>query len=283
MKQEIEKVAEEVDQVVDDIQQYAKNPWAVPVAAGVSLVVGLGIGFLLGRRTIQEVTETVVLDGEDFEDDSLERIAAEYAEFKAQRKSDEESSESFARVREERAIQEVVRQENRPDPADIQVDWEAMDYRPPIEHAEKIVIAGGALVLDTTNVFAQDSVDPWDYEEELKHRSKDVPYVIHKDEFWNEEEGYDQTSLDYYAGDDILVDQKNEPIYNYQTIIGRELKFGHGSSDPSVFYVRNDQRMCEYEIILNEGKFSVEVLGIHADEDSEDEGLKHSVRKFRQE
>ena len=274
MKQEIETVAEEVDKVVDNVQHAVKNPWAVPVAAGISLVVGLGVGFLLGRRTIKETVEIVEIERSELKEDSLDAIKSEWEAFKARRTTDK--TEDL--LREERAIQEVVRQENRPDPADIEVDTVA------IEHTEKIVIAGGTLAIDPKNVFASESVDEWDYEEELKHRSEDAPYVIHKDEFWNEEKGYDQTSLCYYAGDDILADQEDHPIYGYQSIIGHQMRFGHGSSDPNVFYVRNDNRMCEYEILLHDGTYAASILGVQAEEAVDgEEDLKHSLRKFKRE
>lgn len=249
-----------------------RSPWAVPVTALVAGGIGFGVGFLLGRRTIEETTVVEVIDEEDYDEDSLEAIRQDFEEYK-RRKDLEADPQYQALLREEQAIEEA----NHPDPADIQVEE-------PVVHQEHIVIAGGDLVLDTTNVFASASVVPWNYEEELKHRDPEGIYVIHKDEFWNEEEGFEQTSLDYYPGDDILVDQLGAPIYNYQLIIGPEHHFGHGSDDPLQYFVRNHQRQCEYEILLQEGlSYTETVLGIQAEEQAEDEDdhLKHSLRKFK--
>lgn len=125
----------------------------------------------------------------------------------------------------------------------------------------------------------------WEWETEIAGRTKLEPYILHKDEFYGDEnEDYTQTTLIYYAGDDILVDQDSAPVYNHIHIVG-PLRFGHGSDDPTVFYVRNDKLKAEYEIQYDEGLYSVEVLGLeieHNDRirDSRDE-LKHT-RAFKE-
>jgi hypothetical protein len=133
------------------------------------------------------------------------------------------------------------------------------------------------------SIFAG-SDEEWNLDEEIKNRSSDQPYVLHKDEFYADELAYDQLTLTYYAGDDIMIDQEEAPVYNYGTIVG-ELKFGHGSGDANVFYVRNDKRKAEYEIIRDSGQYSVDVLGLSIEDNQrvQAKGLKHSddkVRKF---
>lgn len=123
----------------------------------------------------------------------------------------------------------------------------------------------------------------WDWEEELSARTDLLPYVLHRDEFFNEEKGYYQSTLTYYNGDDILVDDQDAPVYNYKFVIG-ELKFGHGSGDPHVFYVRNDKRHGEYEVLWDDGMYSVEVLGLDPEPAERAKHIRHaSVPKFRTE
>lgn len=122
--------------------------------------------------------------------------------------------------------------------------------------------------------------DIWDTEVEEQSRSTEAPYVIHKDEFWREEMGYSQTTLTYYVGDDILVDQEDVPVYNHSEATG-ELKFGHGSGDQNVVYIRNDRLRAEYEIIRDRGSYEQVVLGLQAEEDLERSSLKHSLTRFR--
>lgn len=133
---------------------------------------------------------------------------------------------------------------------------------------------------ERVHIFTSHDDSDWNYEEEMKERSPDAPYIIHHDEFHAREYEYPQTTLTYYAGDDVLVDEKDVPIYNYARIVG-ELKFGHGSQDESIVYVRNEKLEGEYEIILENGHYAIEVLGQEMEE-STSKDLKHSVPKFRQ-
>lgn len=133
------------------------------------------------------------------------------------------------------------------------------------------------------NVFAESDSD-WNYEEEIERRAlldPRLPYVLHKDEFFADEKDYTQSTLTYYEGDGILSDEEGKPIYNFDSIIG-PLRFGHGSGDPNVFYVRNDRTQGEFEILRDPGLFSVEVLGLEIEDNARVKDLKHSaVPKFR--
>jgi hypothetical protein len=123
--------------------------------------------------------------------------------------------------------------------------------------------------------------DDWDQEAELSTRTKEEPYVIHQEEYLSEEMGIRQETVTYYVGDDIMADTHDTPIYNWQNLMG-ELKFGHGTRDPNVVYIRNEDFGMEWEILRNEGCFSIEVLGLELEKEAEDE-LRHSVQKFRRE
>lgn len=124
------------------------------------------------------------------------------------------------------------------------------------------------------NVFAHSS-DSWDYETEISSRTKAKPYVIHKDEFWANDMEFAQATLTYFSGDNIMVDEKDTPVYNYSSVVG-ELKFGHGSQDTNVFYVRNEKNHCDYEILFDSGSYSVEILGLELEQEDEKE-----LDKFR--
>lgn len=123
--------------------------------------------------------------------------------------------------------------------------------------------------------------DDWNYEVELSMRKPDVPYTIHRDEFFEDSMGYTQATLTYYQGDDILTDELDVPIYGHSALTGN-MQFGHGSGDPNVVYIRNEEREDEYEILRHYGRYEVEVLGHEIDQHYKDEDLKHSnVRKFK--
>lgn len=130
------------------------------------------------------------------------------------------------------------------------------------------------------NVFSGD-LSYWNYESELQYRNDGQPYIIHYDEFMSNETNYPQETLTYYRGDDIVADQQDSPIYNYASLMG-ELRFGHGSNDPNVVYIRNDQIHMEWEVLLHEGSYSYEVAGIDKLQEYEADDIRHANdRKFR--
>ncbi len=136
--------------------------------------------------------------------------------------------------------------------------------------------------LVTRSVFDTKIDDPnWVIEDELVNRTPHEPYIISRDEFFAEENEYNQLSYTYYAGDDVLADQEEKPIYNANEVAGK-LKFGHGSGDLDVVYIRNDKRREEYEIIRDPGLYSVEVQGLEAEQQEEALEVRHSNnRRFR--
>jgi len=129
-----------------------------------------------------------------------------------------------------------------------------------------------------TNIFANN--DDWDFEYELANRNAAKPYVIHQDEFMADEMDFNQETLTYYEGDDILADADDTPIYDYHGLMG-PLHFGHGTNDPNVVYLRNEVLHMEWEILRHIGRFEQEVLGLAMEKEAEDE-LRHSVLKFRE-
>jgi hypothetical protein len=129
------------------------------------------------------------------------------------------------------------------------------------------------------NVFESDEPDTYfDYDEESVRRKEfpSKPFVITKDEFDSEEEN-DQQSLTYYDGDDVLTDEADQPISDKEATIGFEnlLRFGHGSGDPKVVYVRNPKLEVDFEVVHSDGKYAKEVLGF------DDGELQHSDRRPR--
>jgi hypothetical protein len=109
----------------------------------------------------------------------------------------------------------------------------------------------------------------WDYAAELEKRGDD-PYVIHIDEFRQNEPEHSQTTVTYYEKDDVLLDEREQDlISDLDGVVGlNNLQlFGHGSGDPNVVYVRNDAIDSDFEICRNPGSYAEEVHGLkHSDE-----------------
>lgn len=132
---------------------------------------------------------------------------------------------------------------------------------------------------EVKNIFeeAKSEID-FDYDEELKHRTPDEPYIVSQEEFFINDGDYGQTSSTYYEGDDVLADERDQMINDIEGTVGEEnlLHFGHGSNDPNVVYIRNERIELDFEVLRSEGEYSKEVLGF----------IEHAyqppkVRKFR--
>jgi hypothetical protein len=125
------------------------------------------------------------------------------------------------------------------------------------------------------NVFVNE--DNWDYESELQNRTGDVPYVIHRDEFIQNENDWQQVTFTYFEGDDVLAGDSNTPIDDQDAMIGlgNLAKFGHGSGDPNIVYIRNVELELEIEVVHSDGEYTEEIHGIPNDE------LSHSDRRKR--
>lgn len=104
----------------------------------------------------------------------------------------------------------------------------------------------------------------FDYRREIPKRSPEVAYVISLDEHIENDLDHDQTTLTYYAKDDVLVEEPRSTIItNALDVLGPVAldQFGNGSKDPNIVYVRNEELGMDYEVVRDPGSFEEEVLG----------------------
>lgn len=121
---------------------------------------------------------------------------------------------------------------------------------------------------DVRNVFDRPKMGEWDYAVEVKSRSPEMPYIIHEDEHEAGEKGYDQVSLTLYEDDDVLADEDDTIVEHNIVGMHNLTRFGHGSKNPNLLYVRNDELETDYEIAKSAGSYAQEVHGFkHADDD----------------
>jgi hypothetical protein len=139
------------------------------------------------------------------------------------------------------------------------------------EEEAPVAIARGEVVeAEERNVFRDRDQfqDTWDYDREVRGRSPVTPYIIHTDE--RGEMDYDITTLTYYEGDDVLCREDDSVIGEGERdqVVGEGnmTRFGHGSGDPSIVYVRNDQLELVFEIVRSPNSYAEEVHGLkHSD------------------
>jgi hypothetical protein len=264
----IEKGAEKVIDGLEDIAVAAPQA-AQGINKGVLLVggivIGVSVGFLIAKKRLESKYLAMA------EEEIAEIRAMYYQRRKLDMDADsrvKEAKKSAAQILEERGYTPPTAQDERY----IQSEQAAIDEanaeaaRAELEAEEEIVVPNGDEVV-VTNVFHAGEIDEWDWDIEKTIRKEahgGVPYVLHRDEYFENEQGYDQITLTYFEGDDVLADSHDTPVDDQDAMVGlgNLAKFGHGSGDPNTVYVRNDELQIEIEVIHSDGKFSEQRRGI---------------------
>lgn len=140
-------------------------------------------------------------------------------------------------------------------------------------------IVSAEFIVHSDRIIQTDDHSFFDYDKEIPLRNEDEPYVISRDEFELEKEEYDKISLEYYEEEDVILAETLQPMDDVDLLIGNEnlKKFGYGSKDPRIVYVRNEHLETDWEIRIMQGSYVRDVLGYieHSD--------KRVKTKFRRE
>lgn len=121
------------------------------------------------------------------------------------------------------------------------------EYKPTDEEIE--VYENEAATYNTADSSTEenDSEDIVKNEIEPPAIGVEKPYVISPDEFGEFEE-YEQVSLTYYE-DQVLADDCDNLIEDVDGMIGVESLTHFGEYEDDSVFVRNDARLCDYEIL----------------------------------
>ena len=85
--------------------------------------------------------------------------------------------------------------------------------------------------------------------DETDRENLGMPYIIPPEEY-GEKTGYELISLTYYA-DGILADDGDVIIEDMEDTVGFDSLNHFGEYEDDSVFVRNDSRMCDYEILLD--------------------------------
>lgn len=99
-----------------------------------------------------------------------------------------------------------------------------------------------------------DMVDEKPEEVKEEPMSVDKPYVIAPEEF-GELDDYETISLIYYA-DQILADDNDVIVDDIEDVVGFDSLNSFGEYEDDSVFVRNDRLKCDYEILLDQRKYS---------------------------
>lgn len=267
-----EVVEDAVDILEDRVSWLVKNPKAlIGIALLTGVVVGSAATYLVVR---QKLTSRFQAEA----DEQIQDVKDHYAILNKEGKNGDLAALASVYSDEERAEGEKIAERE---------GYVAYDkIRPSVEKVVEVTeeITVTQAIVEATlpierNVFESDNPDDYFiFSEELVKREErpDEPYVITKEEWDANESDYDQAELTYYEGDDVLTDAMSKAVPDIDGTVGVEnlLRFGHGSGDPNVVYIRNGILSLDFEMSHSSGKFAKEVLGF-------DDELTHSDRRPR--
>jgi hypothetical protein len=226
-----------VDEVADNLEEMAEatrriNTNSVGFFLG-GAIVGFAVGVYFGRRWNKEKIRAEAFAQSEEE---IEQIRSEYRQ-------------KIVAASPKPSVEEIVEERgyDRPLPAPVPglVDPDYVSA-PPV-----VTYDGG-----------KDKDEGWDYQKEQAARTEREPYVIHQNEFMANDTEYEQVVYTYYAEDDVLVDEGNgHPLPHADLIVGvNNLRFGHGSDDIDVVFVRNEERELEMQICRKAASYEEEFL-----------------------
>lgn len=227
----------------------------IVVAGGVAIVAfaaGTGSGYLYAKRKlVAEYDEKMELE--------IERTREYYAR---RNKTDQFSTP-------EKAAEVLIQTDSETIQEHFDAAVEALEnYKPSDEEPEDIRAVKHPLASPprqiNRNVFTDPQPVPgvdFSYDEEVAARSSERPYIISAEEF--EEGEFDKACLTWYSGDEILADDQDTviPDFEHEKHIGGvdNLRFGHRSDQNHLVYIRSERMEMDFEIARHGGKYSVAV------------------------
>lgn len=137
-----------------------------------------------------------------------------------------------------------------------------VDYSTPPKEVEKNVVAEPETDEDDDDVFEKNEDFPEfdnveedeDDQVEADAPEHDKPFVISPDDF-GMMAGYETSSLLYFK-DKVLTDYDCRPVDDADEMIGLESLTHFGEYEADSVFVRNDSLKCDFEILLDERKYS---------------------------
>jgi hypothetical protein len=253
-EQVIEQVAEVAEKAAEHLEEAAVvtrriNPKIIGYSV-VGLSVGIVVGFAVGYRWNRSKIRAEAFKQSEKE---VEEIREMYRE----------SSESIKIATGKPPLDEVIEERGY---GDAIIKEDPRPLPPPVVITPPSVIPPTGPL--SREELTKSKNDGWNFPRELASRSSDRPYIIHQDEYGEDREAYSSSVLTWYAGDEVLTDEDEEVMADPDAIVGLENldKFGHGSDDVRVVFIRNEHLQMEYEVCLVLNSYASEVQGINDDE-----------------
>jgi hypothetical protein len=239
----IEDVALQVEEMADATRRLTGRELGFFVAgAGLGIALGFAVGFRITERRMRTKYQKYAID-------EISRMRDHYLQ-------------KMKAAEPKPPVDQIVkeRHETPKYPPFTEAEQQAIDEanaKFPAEEEESTVVE------ETTQVNVFEASEEWNYQYEIAHRTKHVPYIIHLDEFKENAPEHDQTTYTYYELDDVLSDSRDTTVADIDGVIGLANlgRWGHGSQDPEVVYIRNEKLGLDVEVVRDRGSFSDTVHG----------------------
>lgn len=221
-----------------------RNELKVFLAFGVGSVLGAVVTHRLAKKKFEAELEKEIQDVKD--------------NYRILRKEDYETPTDFV-------------QKNRPDLIEDEI-LRSMEVNTIIEHAKlNEEMQDEVEQYQTGSIFNRfEHKDPEDkhllpedanetlFENLKATRTEDTPYLVSVDEYHDEYNHWQKMSVTYFAGDNIIAYEDDTIMMDPDETIGtiNLSRFGVMSQDPGIVYVRNHRLNIDYEIVLDDGKYS---------------------------
>jgi hypothetical protein len=224
----------------------------------IGTVIGAGLGWLVGNLIVNQIlaAESEFDDWDYLDEEDLDWVKEIDEEIET-----EESEERIMKNKGKRVVRPRNYSDffgsNRPELAALAAKYNNEEVTPEEE------------------TLAPDEAAFENYEE-IEEEKKD-PSIISSTEYLNGDMGYEKVVLYYYAGDDVVTDEDNNPVNRPEQLLGDDalVSFGELSDNPKMVYVRNNGKKADYHVIRLDTTYSlVEV---------EPTRRNHSTRKVREE
>lgn len=239
----VEKVADEIDDVAFHVEEVAEATRSLTGREVGFFLVGAGVGIAIGFTVGYKVAE--------------KRLKTKYSKLAEEEISEmrEHYQQKMVAVEPKPPLDKVVKE--RYSEIELQAIKETNAQFPPEEEVQEGVVVQEVEETTQVNVFNEPG---WDYAAEIAKRDPEVPYIIHVDEFTQNEPDHDQLTYTYYEMDDVLADQQENTIDDMDAVIGLGNlgRWGHGSKDEHIVYIRNEEMKTDFEVVRDRGSFAEE-------------------------
>jgi hypothetical protein len=221
-----------------------------------SAIVGLTIGYAIGRRRSEVEFEVSFEEGVKERDEYFKRREAEL-------RSDHEVAQNELRDALVESQNELVIYSASFDRAETAA---ALYRGEEVQEFEEVVHDPESIISIAEDYANYNKVSQTELRDAIVDRSK--PYLITAEIFIAGEMNFHTSTLTYYEGDNTLAGEQDE-IFDDQTrflLVGANLSgFGPHGDPPNEIHIRNEAMQMDLEVVRHQGRFAEVVAGLGGD------------------